>query len=90
MTQKRRNPGTQARATSTTPLADTDSSLYRRQDGYTAPTADERREAKLLAELRSLGYGITVPCLLCGHPLSAPRSLALHVGPRCRAKAATS
>jgi hypothetical protein len=54
---------------------------------HQAPTADERREAKLLAELRALGYAITVPCLVCGHPLTTDRSLALHVGPKCLAKA---
>ena len=56
---------------------------YRHQ----APTADERREQQLLNELQELGYGITVPCLECGHPLTSPRSLARHVGPRCAARA---
>lgn len=56
---------------------------YRHQ----APTADERREEMLLEELRALGYGITVPCVECGHPLTAARSLARHVGPRCAARA---
>jgi hypothetical protein len=50
------------------------------------PTADERREAKLLEELHGLGYGITVPCLICGHALTSVRSLARHVGPQCLAK----
>lgn len=50
-------------------------------------TADERREQQLLEELQALGYGITMPCSVCGHPLSSARSLARHVGPRCAAKA---
>ena len=54
---------------------------------HLAPTAEERREQKLLDELRALGYGITVPCLECGHPLTSARSLARHVGPRCAARA---
>jgi hypothetical protein len=57
-------------------------------DRHQALTADERREKKLLDELRSLGYCIAVSCLICGHPLTSARSVALMVGPRCRAKAA--
>jgi hypothetical protein len=30
-----------------------------------------------------------VPCLACGHPLTNAHSVALMVGPRCRAKAVT-
>lgn len=63
-----------------------DFSLYRRQDGYQAPTAQDRREAALLAELRSLGYGIAVRCLVCRRPLTSARSLASHVGPVCAAR----
>jgi hypothetical protein len=57
---------------------------YRHQ----APTPAERRETKLIEELRGLGYCIAVSCLVCGHPLTNARSVALMVGPRCRAKAA--
>jgi hypothetical protein len=57
---------------------------YRHQ----APTANERREKKLLEELRGLGYCIAVSCVVCGHPLTSARSVALMVGPVCRAKAA--
>lgn len=53
-------------------------------------TADERREQQLLEELRELGYGISMPCLKCGHPLTAARSLARHVGPKCAAKAVSN
>ena len=41
------------------------------------------REVLLLAELRSLGYTITAPCLVCGRPLTSPRSLRSRVGPVC-------
>lgn len=50
------------------------------------PTLVERREQQLLEELHSLGYGITVPCVDCGHPLTNPRSLASHIGPVCAAR----
>jgi hypothetical protein len=53
---------------------------------HQAPTADERREKKLLDQLRALGYGITVPCLECGHPLTSATSLARHQGPVCAAR----
>ncbi len=63
-----------------------DSSPDRR---HSSPTVDERREADLLAELQNLGYGITIPCQICSHPLTSSRSLALHVGPKCRSKVVT-
>lgn len=60
--------------------------LHRAEDGYPTPTVEDRREAALLAELRALGYTIAVRCLVCGHPLTAPRSVARFVGPRCASK----
>lgn len=65
-----------------------DSSLYRRQDGYAAPTAEDRREAGLLAELRDLGYRPATRCTRCGQWVVAAKSVALHMGPVCRAKSA--
>ena len=82
----RRSPGVETRATSTPPSDITNFSLYRAVDGFVAPTADGRREAALLAELRTLGYGITGPCLMCRRPLTAARSLETHVGPVCAAR----
>lgn len=61
--------------------------MTRPEDGYAAPSVEDRREATLLAELREPGYGITVPCVDCGHPLTAPKSVARHVGPKCAARA---
>ncbi|QFS91147.1 hypothetical protein FIV07_10315 [Mycobacterium sp. THAF192] len=66
----------------------TDSSLHRPEDGYTAPTAAERREAELLAEIKKLGYTVAVRCTACNHPLVAGASVARHLGPKCAAKAA--
>ena len=65
------------------------SRLHRPQDGFAAPSAEDRREAGLLAELEELGYGITVPCLVCRHPLTSAKSVARHIGPKCAAKATT-
>lgn len=86
MTQTKRPAPPQSRPSANTTNT-ADSSLYRRQDGYAAPTPEERREAQVLAEVKALGYGITVPCLLCGHALTSARSLARHIGPRCAARA---
>lgn len=89
MSQIRRSRATSDPATSTTPLAVTDSILHRAEDGYTAPTADERREAALLAELKALGYTVAVRCTACNHPLVAGVSVSRHMGPKCAAKAVT-
>lgn len=86
MTTRKRPAPRQESRPSRNATSDNKSIGYRRQDGYAAPTADERREAQLLSELRALGYGITVPCLECGHPLSTEASLARHIGPKCHAK----
>lgn len=90
MTRKRRNPGTSARATSTTPLADSNSSLHRAEDGYQAPTVAERREVELLAELKALGYTVAVRCTACNHPLVTGASVSRHMGPKCAAKIAVA
>jgi len=88
--KKRSGPSVAARAaTKMTATVTSQSSRHYRQDGYTAPTAEDRREDQLLAELQALGYGITVPCLVCRRPLTSPRSLRLHVGPVCAARAVT-
>lgn len=50
-------------------------------------TADERREQQLLDELHALGYGITMPCRECGHPLTTIQSLSRNIGPKCAARA---
>ncbi|MDQ1305775.1 MAG: hypothetical protein QG671_1607 [Actinomycetota bacterium] len=67
-----------------------DSSLYRPQDGYAAPSAEDRREAGLLAELRDLGYQPATRCTRCGQWVVAAKSVALHMGPVCRAKSAAA
>lgn len=84
MTAKRNRPGTASQAA---PKSSADILNSSPDRWHSTPTADERREAKLLAELSDLGYTVAVSCLMCGHPLTAARSVAVHVGPKCRAKA---
>jgi hypothetical protein len=64
----------------------TKNNRYRPQDGYAAPTAEDRREAALLAEAAELGYRLATVCMDCGHWLANPVSVAAHRGPRCRAR----
>lgn len=87
---KRRNrPGNPGAATSTTPIADPQCNrLHRPEDGYAAPTAEARHEAALLAELHELGYRPATRCSRCRQWVVAPKSVALHMGPVCRAKSA--
>ncbi|HPY26218.1 MAG TPA: hypothetical protein PLK19_18090 [Mycobacterium sp.] len=61
--------------------------LYRRQDGFSAPTAEERTVAQAAAVLKAAGYGIAMRCLDCGHPITSSASLARLRGPKCAAKA---
>lgn len=67
-----------------------DSSLYHRQDGYVAPPAEDRADDAFMAEMLARGYRPSVDCLICGHPLTNNRSVARHVGPKCRAKLAAA
>ncbi|HOB50961.1 MAG TPA: hypothetical protein PKK01_16870 [Mycobacterium sp.] len=69
--------------------ADTgDSSPYRRQDGYAAPDLEDRLDAQALDAARARGFAVAVPCTRCGQWVVAPKSVALHMGPVCRAKSA--
>lgn len=88
MTEKRSSPAVSDRATSTPRNVCTDSSrLHRRVDGYATPSAEDRAVARAVAVLVSHGYGIALRCLDCGHPITAPASLARLRGPRCAARA---
>jgi hypothetical protein len=54
---------------------------------HSTPSAEDRREAELLAELTALGYTVAVSCTVCGHALTNPKSIARgHIGPKCAAK----
>lgn len=61
---------------------------YRPQDGYAAPSAEDRADTAVLAAAEALGYRLAVQCLDCVHWLANPASVTAHRGPVCRAKAA--
>ena len=87
MRQRRRSPGSEARATSTPPSANAQSNrLHRPHDGYAAPTAEDRAVAQAVAVLERHGYGIALRCLDCRRPITSPASLARLRGPRCAAR----
>lgn len=66
----------------------TDSSLYRRQDGYSAPTAEDRLDAEVIAAAEARGFAVAVRCRRCSAWCVSPKSVAAHLGPVCRAKLA--
>jgi hypothetical protein len=86
MSQIRRNPGAPARATSTTPLADTKSIAHRRQDGFAAPGAEDRADAEVIEAARARGFKLAVPCRVCGRMLTARQSVDVFVGPVCASR----
>lgn len=87
MPENRRGRATLDPATATTTTVGNGKlTAHRPEDGYTAPTAEDRREAALLAEVRELGYTVSVRCRVCSHPLTSAKSVAAHVGPKCAAK----
>lgn len=63
------------------------SELHRAQDGFAAPTSEDRAVAQAIAVLRQHGYGIALRCVDCQHPISSAASLARMRGPKCAARA---
>lgn len=81
-------PASQRPAPSTSPNVETQSSrCHGRADGYAAPDAVERHEARVLAQAAELGYRLSVACLDCHRPLTDVVSVAYRRGPTCRARA---
>jgi hypothetical protein len=77
-------------ALSTTPLVATDHNRHRPRNGswHEPVTAEDRYEAWVLAEAERLGYRLSLRCVRCNQPLVAAKSVALHMGPVCRARTA--
>jgi len=88
MSPKTRKPDPPRNRLPRTYTNSTKNNRHRPQDGYQAPTSEDRRETALLAEAAELGYRLAVTCVDCGHWLANPVSVASHRGPRCRARAA--
>ena len=85
---KRRNRAQMDPAASTTPIASCESTAYRPQDGYQAPSAQDRLDAQVIAAARERGFSIAVRCSRCNQWVVAAKSVAAHLGPVCQAKRA--
>lgn len=84
MTRKRPAPPQSRPIPNTTDAAKI--TAYRRQDGYTAPTADDRADAAVLVAAAERGFRLAVQCVRCGQWLVAAQSVRAHLGPVCRTK----
>jgi hypothetical protein len=85
---KRNRPSGGTRTASKSRATDySHSSLHRAEDGYQAPTPEDRAVQAAIATLRGYGYGIAMRCLDCHHPITTAASIARMRGPRCAAKA---
>lgn len=85
MSGKRNRPGGDGAAPKTQLTAGSfDHSADRRHE---VPTPEDREIAAALETVQKAGYWVAVRCTVCGHPLVSPRSLRLHMGPKCAARA---
>ncbi len=84
----RRSPGAETRATSTPPSATAKDTACRAEDGYQAPTVDDRLDAQVIAAAKARGFRLATRCTRCGQWVVAAESVAAHMGPVCRAKVA--
>lgn len=92
---KKNGPGPKPGAAPESPTATkhhqgdcSDSSLHLRQDGYTAPTADDRLDAQVIDAALARGFRLAARCTRCHQWVVAAESVAAHMGPVCRAKTA--
>jgi len=83
---KKEAPPASARGTATT-HTDHHPTRHRREDGFAAPTAEDRAVAAAVAVLRDHGYGIACRCLDCNRPITSAASLARMRGPWCAQRA---
>ena len=85
MSRNERRPGGGTRAATKSIAADI---LSISPDArHEAPTAEDRLDAEVIAEARARGFRLAARCTACGHWLVAAESVALHLGPVCRARA---
>ena len=75
-------------ASTTTPIVTADPTALPGYQRHEPITAQDRHEAAVLAAAAELGYRLSTRCLRCGHWIVAPKSVAAHMGPVCRARVA--
>jgi hypothetical protein len=90
MSQIRRNPGTKSRATSTTPIAETEFTRLLGLQRHEPLTREDRDDFDLLVAAAERGFRLATRCIRCNQWLVAPSSVRAHIGPVCRAKAVES
>lgn len=87
MSRTKRNPGAGGRTGARESTWAADHHNSNPDARITSPTADEIYESAVIQAATNLGYTVSVPCNVCGHPLTHPKSVAQHVGPRCKRRA---
>lgn len=80
MTERKSRPGEKAALPKSTAADASQSTALVSQD------AGDRAEQKLIADAREHGYRLAVRCTQCGQWVVAAKSVAAHMGPRCRAR----
>ena len=84
--RKRRAPQAGNPAPSTTPIVKPDLTFLPGYQRHEPVTAEDRHEAALLTAAAEMGYRLATRCLRCNQWIVAPKSVAAHMGPVCRAK----
>jgi hypothetical protein len=87
MPRIRRNPGTSARATSTTRIADTEFTRLLGLQRHEPLTPEDREDLDLLFKAAERGFRLATRCTACGAWISNPISIRRHLGPVCAKKA---
>jgi hypothetical protein len=87
---RRSCPGSEAGATSTTPIADTDFTRLLGLQRHEPLTLEDRADLDLLVAAAERGFRLACRCTRCNQWLVAPSSVRAHLGPVCRAKAASA
>lgn len=87
MSQIEVGPGTQTGGTThiaAATAAQAKDTAYRSEDGFQAPPAEDRADARFRAEASARGYKLATKCLDCGHYVVNEVSVRAHRGPVCR------
>jgi hypothetical protein len=91
MTNARKRPAPpQDRPSSTSSNRRPDPTVVPGYQRSEAPTADDRADAAVLEAASQRGFRLAVRCTVCGHWLTAPKSVRRFVGPHCHHKAVSA